>query len=83
MSLQMRTVNQGGEYETSARTYSAGVAIGLEPVDIIHPYDYDGEGASVRLQLCCNAHFGIKGLRHGGMIDSVRSRPATRRWTQY
>lgn len=81
-SPEMRTVIQAGECEASAWAYAAGVAIGLEPDDIIHPDDYDREGASVRLQLSCNAHFGINGLRHGGMIHSVRSYPAMLRWTQ-
>lgn len=81
-SPELRAVMQSGEAEATAWSYAAGVAIGLDPDDIIHPDDYDGEGETVRLQLSFSSHFGVHGLRHGGMIESVRTYPAMLRWLQ-
>ena len=81
-SPELRAVLQSGDCEATAWAYAAGVAIGLKSDNIIHPRDYQGAGKAVRLQLSCGAHLGVNGLRHGGMIASVRSYPTMLRWLQ-
>ncbi len=81
-SPELRAAMQSGECEASAWAYAAGVAIGLDPDEIIHPDHYDGTGELVRFQFENRCHFGVNGLRHGGMIDSVRTYPRMLRWLQ-
>lgn len=82
-SPELRAAMQSGECEASAWAYAAGVAVGLDPDDIIHPDHYDGTGELVRLQFENRCHFGVNGLRHGGMIESVRTYPTMLRWLQH
>lgn len=81
-SPELRAAMQSGECEASAWAYAAGIAIGLDPDDVIHPDHYDGTGEIVRFQFENRCHFGINGLRHGDMIASVRTYPTMLRWLQ-
>lgn len=75
-------IMQAGETEATAWAFAAGRAIGLPDHLIIEDQDYDGEGEGVRFALAMNSHFGINGLRRGGMCQSVKTYPALTKWLQ-
>ncbi|WP_298150869.1 hypothetical protein [Flavobacterium sp.] len=62
-----RAVIQCGDPEATAWAWAAGVAIGLNPDQIIQDHEYGGEGASIRMMLQANQYLGINGLAQAGM----------------
>lgn len=92
---EMRGMIQSGEYEATAWSFAAGVAIGLPPELIISDdsfFDEHGiqQGESVRAALAIGCFAGISGLHHGGFCQSPHGMrrkddfvfPKMRRWTQ-
>lgn len=79
-----RQLIQASECEAIAWSWAAGKYIGLADEEIItdDPRHFNGEGEEIREYLSLNSHFGINGLRAGGMLDSVKSYPQLTRWVQ-
>lgn len=68
----MRAVLQTSDPEATAWAWAAGTHLGLPPEIIILDSSYDGDGASIRIQLQHNAYIGINGMCHAGMCSRGR-----------
>lgn len=87
-----RAALQCSDTEATAWAWAAGVAIGLEPDEIIAGSSYGGEGEDIRSSLSCNMYMGINGLSAAGFcvvrpgaLEKYRSLPAfpkLARWLQ-
>ncbi|MHD0644317.1 hypothetical protein ACYPKM_01605 [Pseudomonas aeruginosa] len=72
---QWQQLIQVSESEATAWAWAAGKAIGLEDEEIIEDHDYEGDGATERVRLSLNSHYGINGLQHAGFCRVRASSP--------
>lgn len=74
---------QASEAEATAWAYAVGKHLEIPDEEIILDDHYNKTGAEQRTMLSLKCHFGIHGLRAGGMIESVKTYPKLIRWTQH
>jgi hypothetical protein len=67
-----RAVGQCGDKEATAWAYAAGLAVGLDPADIILDSEYEGSGDEIRMMLSMSQYAGINGLAFAGMCKRGR-----------